>query len=227
VVDLINKEGDAVKFFIDTADIQEIREVHSLGLIDGVTTNPSLIAKTGRGFGEVVSEICSLVAGPVSLETVSRDAAGMVREGEDLIRYGKNVVVKVPLTMEGLKAVRMLKEKGIKTNVTLCFSPVQALLAAKAGAAYISPFVGRLDDISQSGMEIIEQIVKIYANYEFSTEVLVASVRNPIHVLTAALMGAHISTMPYAVLKQLTQHPLTDIGIERFLKDWEKVPNKF
>jgi transaldolase len=227
VVDLINKEGDAVKFFIDTADIQEIREVHSLGLIDGVTTNPSLIAKTGRGFGEVVSEICSLVAGPVSLETVSRDAAGMVREGEDLIRYGKNVVVKVPLTMEGLKAVRMLKEKGIKTNVTLCFSPVQALLAAKAGAAYISPFVGRLDDISQSGMEIIEQIVKIYANYMFSTEVLVASVRNPIHVLTAALMGAHISTMPYAVLKQLTQHPLTDIGIERFLKDWEKVPNKF
>lgn len=216
-----------MKFFIDTADIQEIREVHSLGLIDGVTTNPSLIAKTGRGFGEVVSEICSLVAGPVSLETVSRDAAGMVREGEDLIRYGKNVVVKVPLTMEGLKAVRMLKEKGIKTNVTLCFSPVQALLAAKAGAAYISPFVGRLDDISQSGMEIIEQIVKIYANYEFSTEVLVASVRNPIHVLTAALMGAHISTMPYAVLKQLTQHPLTDIGIERFLKDWEKVPNKF
>lgn len=216
-----------MKFFIDTADIQEIREVHSLGLIDGVTTNPSLIAKTGRGFGEVVSEICSLVAGPVSLETVSRDAAGMVREGEDLIRYGKNVVVKVPSTMEGLKAVRMLKEKGIKTNVTLCFSPVQALLAAKAGAAYISPFVGRLDDISQSGMEIIEQIVKIYANYKFSTEVLVASVRNPIHVLTAALMGAHISTMPYAVLKQLTQHPLTDVGIERFLKDWEKVPNKF
>jgi transaldolase len=151
----------------------------------------------------------------------------MVREGEGLIRYGKNVVVKVPLTGEGLKAVRMLKEKGIKTNVTLCFSAVQALLAAKAGAAYISPFVGRLDDISQSGMEIIEQIVKIYANYHFSTEVLVASIRNPVHVLTAALMGAHVATMPYAVIKQLTQHPLTDIGIERFLKDWEKVPDKF
>ncbi len=216
-----------MKFFIDTADIQEIREIHSLGLIDGVTTNPSLIAKMGRGFSEVVSEICSLVAGPVSLETVSRDAEGMVREGKELIRYGKNVVVKVPLTAEGLKAVRILKEKGIKTNVTLCFTPVQALLAAKAGAAYISPFVGRLDDISQSGMEIIGQIVKIYTNYQFSTEVLVASIRNPIHVLTAALMGAHVGTMPYSVIKQLTQHPLTDIGIERFLKDWEKVPEKF
>ncbi len=216
-----------MKFFIDTADIQEIREAHSLGLIDGVTTNPSLIAKAGRGFSEVISEICSAVSGPVSLETVSRDAAGMAREGEDLIRYGKNVVVKVPLTTEGLKAVRLLRERGIRTNVTLCFSPVQALLAAKAGAAYVSPFVGRLDDISQSGMEVIEQIVKIYANYQFSTEVLVASIRHPIHVLTAALMGAHIATMPYSVMKQLAQHPLTDIGIERFLKDWEKVPNKF
>jgi transaldolase len=216
-----------MKFFIDTADIQEIREAHSLGLIDGVTTNPSLVAKTGRGFSEVVSEICSLVKGPVSLETVSRDAQGMVREGEELVRYGKNVVVKVPLTTEGLKAVRILKEQGIKSNVTLCFSPVQALLAAKAGANYISPFVGRLDDISQSGMEVIEQIVKIYANYKFSTEVLVASVRHPIHVLTAALMGAHVATMPYAVLKQLARHPLTDIGVERFLKDWEKVPDKF
>lgn len=216
-----------MKFFIDSADIQEIREAHSLGLIDGVTTNPSLIAKTGRGFSEVVSEICSLIHGPVSLETVSRDAAGMAREGEELIRYGKNVVVKVPLTAEGLKAVRLLRERGIKTNVTLCFSPVQALLAAKAGAAYISPFIGRLDDISENGMKVVEQIVKIYANYNFSTEVLVASIRNPIHVLTAALMGAHVATMPYAVIKQLAQHPLTDIGIERFLKDWEKVPNKF
>lgn len=216
-----------MKFFIDTADIQEIREVHSLGLIDGVTTNPSLIAKTGRGFGEVVKEICSVVSGPVSLETVSRDAAGMAREGEDLMRYGKNVVVKVPLTTEGLKAVRLLKERGIRTNVTLCFSPVQALLAAKAGAAYISPFVGRLDDISENGMEVVKQIVQIYVNYGFSTEVLVASIRNPIHVLTAALMGAHVATMPYAVIKQLVQHPLTDIGIERFLKDWEKVPDKF
>lgn len=216
-----------MKFFIDSADIQEIREAHSLGLVDGVTTNPSLIAKTGRGFGAVVSEICSLVAGPVSLETVSLDAAGMAREGEQLVRYGKNVVVKVPLITEGLKAVRLLGERGIKTNVTLCFSPVQALLAAKAGAAYISPFVGRLDDISQSGMDLIGQIVKIYANYKFTTEVLVASIRNPIHVLTAALMGAHVATMPFAVIKQLAQHPLTDIGIEKFLKDWEKVPNKF
>ena len=216
-----------MKFFIDSAEIQEIREAHSLGLVDGVTTNPSLIAKTGRGFSEVVSEICSLVAGPVSLETVSRDAAGMAREGEDLARYGKNVVVKVPLTTEGLKAVRLLGERGIKTNVTLCFSPVQALLAAKAGAAYVSPFVGRLDDISQSGMEVIGQIVKIYANYKFTTEVLVASIRHPIHVLTAALMGAHVATIPFAVIKQLAQHPLTDIGVEKFLKDWEKVPNKF
>ena len=216
-----------MKFFIDSAEVQEIREAHSLGLIDGVTTNPSLIAKTGRGFSEVVSEICSLVAGPVSLETVSRDAAGMAREGEDLARYGKNVVVKVPLTTEGLKAVRLLGERGIKTNVTLCFSPVQALLAAKAGAAYVSPFVGRLDDISQSGMEVIGQIVKIYANYKFTTEVLVASIRHPIHVLTAALMGAHVATIPFAVIKQLAHHPLTDIGVEKFLKDWEKVPNKF
>jgi transaldolase len=216
-----------MKFFLDTADIQEIREAHSLGLIDGVTTNPSLIAKTGRGFDEVVREICSLVHGPISLETVSRDAAGMAREGEGLARYGKNVVAKVPLTTEGLKAVRLLGERGIKTNVTLCFSPVQALLAAKAGAAYISPFVGRLDDISENGMEIVGQILKIFSNYNFSTEVLVASIRNPIHVLTAALMGAHVATMPYAVIKQLAHHPLTDIGIERFLKDWEKVPNKF
>lgn len=216
-----------MKFFIDSADIQEIREAHGLGLIDGVTTNPSLIAKTGRGFNEVVSEICSLVAGPVSLETVSRDAAGMAREGEELVRFGKNVVVKVPLTTEGLKAVRLLGERGIKTNVTLCFSPVQALLAAKAGAAYISPFVGRLDDISEKGMDVIGQIVKIYANYKFTTEVLVASIRNPIHVLTAALMGAHVATLPFAVIKQLAQHPLTDIGIEKFLKDWEKVPEKF
>lgn len=216
-----------MKFFIDSADIQEIRDAQSMGLIDGVTTNPSLVAKTGRGFPEVVSEICKLVSGPVSLETVSLDAAGMAREGEELMRYGKNVVVKVPLTTEGLKAVRLLKERGIKTNVTLCFTPVQALLAAKAGAAYVSPFVGRLDDISEKGMEVVGQIVKIFSNYNFSTEVLVASIRNPIHVLTAALMGAHVATMPYAVIKQLAQHPLTDIGIERFLKDWEKVPSKF
>ena len=216
-----------MKFFLDTADINEISEAHSMGLIDGVTTNPTLVAKTGRRFEDVVSEIWALVDGPISLETVSLDMDGMVREGEKLIRHGENVVVKVPLTTEGLKAVRALKQKGIKTNVTLCFSPVQALLAAKAGASYISPFVGRLDDISQVGMEVIEQIVKIYKNYGFSTEVLVASVRSPIHVLTAALTGAHVATVPFAVLKQITKHPLTDIGIDRFLKDWEKVPDKF
>ena len=216
-----------MKFFLDTADIGEISEAHSMGLIDGVTTNPTLISKTGREFDDVVREICSLVSGPVSLETVSLDAEGMVQEGEKLIRYGNNVVVKVPLTPDGLKAVRTLKGMGIKTNVTLCFTPVQALLAAKAGAAYISPFIGRLDDISQTGMDIIEQIVKIFKNYQLTTEVLVASVRNPVHVLSAALIGAHVATVPYAVLKQLTHHPLTDIGIERFLKDWEKVPGKF
>ena len=216
-----------MKFFLDTADVSEISEAYSMGLIDGVTTNPTLVAKTGRRFDEVVSEICALVDGPISLETVSLKADGMVKEGEELIRYGKNVVVKVPLTTEGLKAVRIFKGKGIKSNVTLCFTPVQALLAAKAGASYISPFVGRLDDISQSGMDVVEQIVKIYRQYGFTTEVLVASVRNPIHVLTAALMGAHVATIPFSVLKQLTQHPLTDIGIDRFLKDWEKVPDKF
>lgn len=216
-----------MKFFLDTADVSEISEAHSMGLIDGVTTNPTLVAKTGRRFDEVVSEICALVDGPISLETVSLKVDGMVKEGEELIRYGKNVVVKVPLTMEGLKAVRIFKGKGIKSNVTLCFTPVQALLAAKAGASYISPFVGRLDDISQSGMDVIDQIVKIYRHYGFTTEVLVASVRSPIHVLTAALMGAHVVTVPFSVLKQLTQHPLTDIGIDRFLKDWEKVPDKF
>ena len=216
-----------MKFFLDTADVSEISEAHSMGLIDGVTTNPTLVAKTGRRFDEVVKEICALVDGPISLETVSLKAEGMVKEGEKLIRYGKNVVVKVPLTTEGLKAVRTFKGKGIKTNVTLCFTPVQALLAAKAGASYISPFVGRMDDISQCGMDVIEQIVKIYRNYGFTTEVLVASVRSPIHVLTAALMGAHVATIPFSVLKQLAQHPLTDIGIEKFLKDWEKVPDKF
>ncbi len=216
-----------MKFFLDTADVSEISEAHSMGLIDGVTTNPTLVAKTGRRFDEVVSEICALVDGPISLETVSLKADGMVKEGEELIRYGKNVVVKVPLTTEGLKAVRIFKGKGIKSNVTLCFTPVQALLAAKAGASYISPFVGRMDDISQSGMDVVEQIVKIYCHYGFTTEVLVASVRNPIHVLTAALMGAHVATIPFSVLKQLTQHPLTDIGIDRFLMDWEKVPDKF
>jgi transaldolase len=215
-----------MKFFLDSAEIAEIREALSYGILDGVTTNPTLVAKTGRDFESVVREICDLVRGPVSLETVSRDANGMVSEGEELARFGKNVVIKVPMTLEGLKAVKMLGERGLRTNVTLTFSPTQALLAAKAGATYVSPFVGRLDDASITGMDVIGQIVQIFRNYGFATEILVASVRNPLHVLTAALMGAHVATMPLAVLRQLSQHPLTDVGVERFLKDWEKVPHQ-
>jgi transaldolase len=216
-----------MKFFIDTANVKEIREAASLGVVDGVTTNPSLVAKEGRDFREVIAEICSIVDGPVSAEAVSLTAGEMAAEGEALAKIHRNIVVKVPMTPEGLKATKSLHEKGIKTNVTLIFTPMQALLAAKAGATYVSPFIGRLDDISQDGMCVVEQIVKIFNNYGFSTEVLVASIRHPIHVLTAALQGAHVATMPFAVIKQLTNHPLTDIGIERFLKDWEKVPKKF
>jgi transaldolase len=215
-----------MKFFLDSAEIAEIREALSYGILDGVTTNPSLIAKTGREFEAVVHEICEAVPGPVSLETVSRDAEGMVREGEELSRFGKNSVIKVPMTLEGLRAVKLLREQGLKTNVTLTFSATQALMAAKAGATYVSPFVGRLDDVSATGMDVIGQIVQIFRNYGFTTEVLVASIRNPLHVLTAALMGAHVATMPLAVLRQLSQHPLTDIGIERFLADWAKVPRQ-
>ncbi len=212
-----------MKFFIDTADIAEIKEAHALGILDGVTTNPSLIKKSGRPFKEVAKEICDLVDGPVSLEVTDIDCEGMLKEAAELAQYGDNVVIKLPLIPEGLKACKRLTEQGVKTNVTLCFSPVQALLAAKAGASYISPFVGRLDDIGQNGMEIIPQIRQIYDNYGFETEVLVASIRNPIHVLDAALAGADVSTIPFSVFKQLVHHPLTDKGLAQFLKDWKEV----
>jgi transaldolase len=213
-----------MKFFIDTADVREIREAHALGLVDGVTTNPSLIAKSGRKFKDVIKEIVSIVDGPISAEVISLDAPGMIKEGKELAKIHKNIVVKLPMTPEGLKACKTLTEKGIKTNVTLIFTSMQALLAAKAGATYVSPFVGRLDDISQDGMGIIEEIRTIFDNYGYMAEIIVASVRNPIHVLNSALIGADIATIPYSVMIQLAKHPLTDAGIEKFLKDWESVP---
>lgn len=213
-----------MKFFIDSADVREIRDCLEQGIIDGVTTNPTLVAKSGRKFRDVLAEICDVCKGPVSAEVVATDHAGMMREARDLAKVAPNVVVKIPLTTEGLKAVRACSEERIKTNVTLCFTPVQALLAAKAGAGYISPFVGRLDDIASDGMDVVRKIVAIYKNFGFSTEVLVASVRSPAHILEAALCGAHVATVPYAVLQQLTKHPLTDAGLTKFLSDWEKVP---
>ncbi len=213
-----------MKFFIDTADVTEIREASNLGLVDGVTTNPSLIAKSGRKFKEVIKEITAIVDGPISAEVISLEAEGMVKEAKELAKIHKNIVIKVPMTPEGLKAVKQLSGKGIKTNVTLIFSPMQALLAAKAGATYVSPFVGRLDDISQDGMEIVEQIRTIFDNYGYTTEIIVASIRNPVHVLDSALIGADIATIPYSVMLQLSKHPLTDAGIKKFLEDWEKVP---
>ncbi|HEY5523124.1 MAG TPA: fructose-6-phosphate aldolase [Desulfuromonadaceae bacterium] len=213
-----------MKFFIDTADVKEIREAHALGLVDGVTTNPSLIAKSGRKFKDVIKEIVSIVDGPISAEVISLDAPGMIKEGKELAKIHKNIVVKLPMTPEGLKACHALTGKGIKTNVTLIFTSMQALLAAKAGATYVSPFVGRLDDISQDGMGIIEEIRTIFDNYGYMAEIIVASVRNPIHVLNSALIGADIATIPYSVMIQLAKHPLTDAGIEKFLKDWENVP---
>jgi transaldolase len=213
-----------VQIFLDTADVKEIREMAALGLVDGVTTNPSLIAKEGRPFRDIVAEILTVVDGPINLEVVSTDAPGMVAEGRELAKLHKNVVVKIPLIAEGLKAVRLLHAEGIRTNVTLCFSAPQALLAAKAGASYISPFVGRLDDISHVGMDLVRQILAIYQNYGYGTQVLAASLRTPVHFLEAALAGAHVSTLPPAVLRQLLKHPLTDAGLERFLADWKKVP---
>lgn len=213
-----------MKFFIDTADTEEIKEAASYGLLDGVTTNPSLVAKSGRKFKDVLAEIVEIVDGPISAEVVSTDFEGMVKEAKELSAIHENIVIKIPLIMEGLKATKWCTDNGIKTNVTLCFSPMQALLAAKAGATYISPFVGRLDDISTPGMELIEQIVDIYSGYGYSTEVLVASIRHPLHVLESARIGADVCTMPFKVIKQLVQHPLTDIGLAKFLADWEKVP---
>jgi len=215
-----------MKFFIDSANIQEIREGINLGMVDGVTTNPSLIAKEKRGFAEVVKEILEVVDGPVSLEVVSTEAGAMVREGKKLAKMGDNAVIKVPMTTEGLKATKIFAGEGIRINQTLIFSPIQALMAAKAGAAYVSPFVGRLDDVAHDGMEIVEQIITIYNNYGFETEVIVASVRHPRHVLEAALMGADIATIPFKVIDQLAKHPLTDRGVELFLADWKKIPKK-
>jgi transaldolase len=213
-----------MKFFIDTADIREIREAAAMGLVDGVTTNPSLVAKTGKKFKDVLLEICDIVKGPVSAEVTSTDYAGMMKEAREYAALRENIVVKIPMLAEGMKAVRTCTDEKIKTNVTLCFSATQALLAAKAGATYISPFVGRLDDVATDGMQLIGEIVQIYDNYAFPTEVLVASVRGPMHVQQAALLGAHVATCPLSVLIQLCKHPLTDIGLTKFLADWEKVP---
>jgi len=213
-----------VQFFIDTADLKEIKEASAMGLVDGVTTNPSLVAKTGRKFRDVLLEICDVVSGPVSAEVVTLTCDEMMREARELSALRPNIVVKIPLIPEGLKAVKICTAEGIKTNVTLCFSASQALLAAKVGATYISPFIGRLDDVSNEGMQVVADILEIYDNYGYETQVLVASIRNPIHVLQAAKLGAHVATCPLSVLLQLSKHPLTDVGLAKFLDDWKKVP---
>jgi transaldolase len=213
-----------MKFFLDTANLNEIREAAATGVLDGITTNPTLISKEGNGFEDQLLKICAIVDGPISAETVSPDAPGMVEEGRHLAKLHRNIVVKCPMTREGLKATKSLSDEGIRVNVTLVFSATQAILAAKAGAYFVSPFVGRLDDIGQNGMDLIRDIVQIYNNYEYKTQVLVASVRHPIHVVQAALMGADICTLPAKVFEQMLKHPLTDRGVEQFLKDWEKVP---
>jgi transaldolase len=215
-----------VKLFLDTANVAEIREAAALGVIAGVTTNPSLIAREGRDFRQVVREICELVDGPISAEAVSLEASGMIREAEELAAWHPNIVVKLPITWEGLKATSHLAKKGIKTNLTLCFSANQALLAARAGASFVSPFLGRVDDISWNGMDLIHDIVEIYDTHGLETEIIAASVRHPVHVIEAARAGAHIATIPYKVLQQMVKHPLTDQGIEKFLADWAKVPSK-
>jgi len=212
-----------MKFFIDTANIDEIKEANNMGMVDGVTTNPSLIAKEGRDFEEIIKEICEIVDGPISAEVISLDTEGMIKEARHLSTLHDNIVVKIPMTVDGIKATRALAEEGVKTNVTLVFSPLQALMAAKAGATYVSPFIGRLDDIAQEGLLLVEQIVEIYSNYAFDTEVIVASIRNPLHVLESALIGADIATIPFNVLAKFAAHPLTDKGIKAFLDDWNKV----
>ncbi|MEE8566636.1 MAG: fructose-6-phosphate aldolase [Candidatus Bipolaricaulota bacterium] len=215
-----------MKFFIDTANVEAIRKAHERGMVDGVTTNPSLVAKEGRNFRKIVDEIASFVKGPISLEVVSEDAEGMVKEAQELNGWIDNAAIKIPMTWEGLKAVKICADEGIQTNVTLCFSPNQALLAAKAGASFVSPFIGRLDDIGHVGMQVVVDIAQIYAIYDYDTEIIVASIRHPVHVYEAALVGADIATIPPAVLDKMVNHPLTDIGIERFLADWEKVKDK-
>jgi len=212
-----------MKIFTDTANLEEIKKAAAMGILDGVTTNPSLLSKEDMPFRELLAEICKVVDGPISAEVVATDSEGMIREAEELSKIGKNITIKVPCTTEGLVAIRHLSEKGIMTNATLCFSPMQALLVAKAGASFVSPFVGRLDDISTAGMDLIGQIVTIYGNYAFDTEVLVASIRNQMHVVDAALMGADVATIPFKVIAQLMKHPLTDVGLEKFRAGWEKV----
>lgn len=212
-----------MKFFIDTANLEEIAKANELGLLDGVTTNPTLVSKENRKFEDLIKGICKIVDGPVSAEVISREADGMVKEARQLANLADNIVVKIPMITEGIKATKILAKEDIRTNVTLVFSPLQALIAAKAGASFVSPFIGRLDDISTVGMGIVEDIVTIYENYGFETEVIVASIRNPVHVLDAALIGAHIATIPFKVLIQLTEHPLTKIGLDRFLADWKKI----
>jgi transaldolase len=217
-----------MKIFVDTADLDEIKELASWGIIDGVTTNPTLVAKSGRNFNQIIEEIFKIVDGPISLEVVSKDSEGMLREAKQLVskvkeKYRKNVTIKIPMTSEGLKAVKKLKKEKIKTNVTLVFSANQALLAAKAGASFVSPFIGRLDDIGQEGMQIVEEIMEIYYNYDIETEVIVASIRHPIHVIDAARLGADIATVPPDVIRKMVKHSLTDVGIKKFLDDWEKV----
>jgi len=214
-----------MKIFIDTANPEEIRKAYEMGVIDGVTTNPTLISKEGRPFESLIGEICGIIQGlPISLEVIGLKAEEMIEEAQRLSKMGSNIVVKIPMTPEGLKAIKILVGQGIKTNTTLVFSPTQALLAAKAGTTYVSPFIGRLDDISQRGMELVEQIVTIFENYQFESEVIVSSIRHPVHVLEAALVGADVATIPFKVIEQLVRHPLTDIGIERFLSDWKRIP---
>jgi transaldolase len=213
-----------MKIFIDSGDLNEIREAVAMGVVDGVTTNPSLVAKTGRPLSALIADICEIVDGPISAEVISTDCAGIVREGRELAKIHKNVVVKVPLIAEGIKAVKIFSQEGIQTNVTLCFSATQGLLAAKAGATYISPFIGRIDDIGGNGLDLIGQLVQIYDNYDFGTQVLAASIRHPVHVVEVALAGAHVSTLPFKVIMQLLNHPLTASGLETFLADAKKIP---
>lgn len=215
-----------MKFFIDTANIEEIKEANSMGMVDGVTTNPTLIAKEDGNFEDIIRQICEIVDGPISAEAISLDTEGMLKEARELAKIHKNIVVKIPMTIDGIKAVRILEQEEIRTNVTLVFSPLQALMAAKAGASYVSPFVGRLDDLAHEGMLLVEQIVEIYSNYAYDTEIIVASIRNPLHVLDSALMGADIATIPFNVLSKLAAHTMTDKGIKAFLNDWEKTKNK-
>jgi len=215
-----------MKFFVDTANLEEIKQALALGICDGVTTNPTLVSKEGKDFKEQILEICKIVSGPISAEVVSLNLDGMLKEARIISSWAKNLVIKIPMTEEGMKAVKILEKEGIKTNATLVFSANQALLVAKAGATYVSPFIGRLDDIGEEGMNLVSDILTIFENYNFSTQVIVASVRHPMHVVQAAKLGAHIATIPFSVIKQMSKHPLTDIGIKRFLEDWGKLPTK-